>query len=219
MAARARGVPTLWMRSVGHSHTAFVVETFLDELAHAAGKDPYQYRRALLGREPRHKRVLEFLAEKAGWSTPPPPGLGRGLAVHESFGSYVGHVIEASVSKEGNLRIHRVVCAIDCGPVVNPYNIFAQLESGAVFGLTTALYGEITFAKGRVQQHNFYDYRMLRMHEMPVIETYIVPNEDKMGGVGEPGVPTVAPALANAIFQVTGKRIRRLPIQPEDLRT
>jgi isoquinoline 1-oxidoreductase beta subunit len=212
------GVPTLWWRSVGHSHTAFVVETFLNELAHAAGKDPFEYRRALLDKHPRHKRVLEMVAEKAGWGKPPPEGRGRGIALHESFGSYLAHVVEVSVSPEGKLRVHRIVCAIDCGPVVNPDTVRAQMEGGAVFGLTAALYGEITFEKGRVKQRNFHDYPMLRMNEMPEIEAHIVPSTDKMGGVGEPGVPPVAPALANAIFAITGKRLRRLPIRAEDLK-
>jgi isoquinoline 1-oxidoreductase beta subunit len=212
------GVPCLWWRSVGHSHTAFVVETFIDELAHAAGKDPFEFRRALLDKHPRHKRVLEFVAEKAGWGKAVPAGRGRGIALHESFGSYVAHVAEASVSRDGKVNVHRVVCAIDCGPIVNPDTIQAQLHSGAVFGLTAALYGEITFENGRVKQRNFHDYPMLRMHEMPEVEAHIVPSEEKMGGVGEPGVPPVAPALANAIFAVTGKRIRRLPIRAEDLR-
>jgi isoquinoline 1-oxidoreductase beta subunit len=212
------GVPTLWWRSVGHSHTAFVVETFLDELAHAAGKDPFEYRRAMLDKQPRHKRVLELVAEKAGWGKPPPEGRGRGIALHESFGSYLAHVVEVSISSEGKLRIHRVICAIDCGPVVNPDTVRAQVEGGAVFGLTAALYGEITFEKGRVKQRNFHDYPMLRMNEMPEVEVHIVPSTDKMGGVGEPGVPPIAPALANAIFGLTGKRIRRLPIRAEDLK-
>jgi isoquinoline 1-oxidoreductase beta subunit len=212
------GVPTLWWRSVGHSHSAFVVETFLDELAHAAGKDPYEYRRALLAKQPRHKRVLELAAEKAGWGKPLPEGRGRGLAVHESFGSYVAHVAEVSISPQGKLRVHRVVCAIDCGPVVNPDTVRAQLESGVVFGLTAALYGEITFEKGRVKQRNFHDYPMLRMNEMPVVEAHIVPSTDRMGGVGEPGVPSIAPAVANALFTLTGKRIRRLPITAGDLK-
>jgi len=210
------GVPTHFWRSVGHSHTAFVVESFLDELAHAAGKDPYEYRRALLVKHPRHKRVLEFAAEKAGWKKPLAPG--RGLAIHESFGSFVAQVAEVSVSKEGKLRVHRVVCAIDCGPVVNPDTVRAQMEGGIVFGLTAVLYGEITFEKGRVRQRNFHDYQMLRMNEMPEVEVHIVPSTEKMGGVGEPGVPPVAPAVANAIFTLTRKRIRRLPIRAEDLR-
>ena len=212
------GVPTLWWRSVGHSHTAFVVESFLDELAHAAGKDPLEFRRAMLVEHPRHTAVLELAAEKAGWGKPLAEGRGRGLAVHESFGSFVAQVAEVSVSREGKLKVHRVVCAIDCGPVVNPDTIKAQMEGGIVFGLTAALYGEITFEKGRVKQRNFHDYPMLRMNEMPVVEAFIVPSTEKMGGVGETGVPPVAPAVANAIFAVTGKRLRRLPIRAEDLK-
>ena len=210
-------VPTLWLRSVGHTHTAFVVETLIDELAHAAGKDPFEFRRALLDKHPRHKRVLETAAEKARWGKPLPPGQARGIALHESFGSYVAHVAEVSVSPEGKPRVHRVVCAIDCGPIVNPDTVRGQMEGGIVFGLTAALYGEITFANGRVQQRNFHDYKMLRMDEMPVVEAHIVPSTEKMGGVGEPGVPPVAPAVANALFALTGKRIRRLPFRAEDM--
>jgi isoquinoline 1-oxidoreductase subunit beta len=212
------GVPTLWWRSVGHSHTAFVVETLIDELAHAAGKDPFEFRRGLLGKHPRLKRVLEFVADKAGWDKPAKEGRGRGIAVHESFGSYVAHVAEVSVSDAGQVRVHRVVAAVDCGPVVNPDTIHAQLESGTAFGLTAALYGEISFEKGRVKQRNFHDYPLLRINEMPVVESHIVPSKEKMGGVGEPGVPTIAPAVANAIFAVTGKRLRRLPIRAADLK-
>jgi isoquinoline 1-oxidoreductase beta subunit len=213
------GVPTLWWRSVGHSHTAFACESFLDELAHAAGKDPYEYRRTLLAKHPRHLGVLELAAEKAGWGQPLPKGRGRGIAVHESFGSFVAHVIEASVSKEGKVTVHRVVGACDCGPTINPDTIKAQMEGAAVFGLTAALYGEITFKEGRVQQGNFDDYPLLRIDEMPVVETYIVPSTEKMGGMGEPGVPPIAPALCNAIFAATGKRIRSLPIRAEELQS
>jgi isoquinoline 1-oxidoreductase beta subunit len=212
------GVPTHFWRSVGHSHTAFAVESFIDELAHAAGKDPYEYRRALLARHPRLKRVLELAAGKAGWGRPLPAGRGRGLAVHESFGSIIAEVAEVSVSKEGKVRVHRVVCAIDCGPVVNPDTVRAQMEGAVVFGLSAALHGEITFRNGRVKQRNFHDYPLLRMNEMPEVETHIVPSTDTMGGVGEPGVPPVAPAVTNAIFAATGKRLRRLPIGAEDLR-
>ncbi len=212
------GVPTLWWRSVGHSHTAFAVESFFDEMAHAAGKDPLEFRLALMGKHPRPKRVLELAAEKAGWGTPPPAGRARGLAVHESFGSFVAHVAEVSVSKQGKVRVHKVVCAIDCGPVVNPDTIRAQMEGAVVFGLTAALHGEITFEGGRVKQGNFHNYPMLRIDEAPEVETHIVPSTERMGGVGEPGVPPVAPAVGNAIFAATGKWIRRLPIRSEELR-
>ena len=212
------GVPTLWWRSVGHSHTAFAIESFLDELAHAAGKDPYEYRRSLLPEKSRHRAALELAAQKAGWGTALPAGRSRGIAVHDSFGSYVAHVAEVSVSKAGEVKVHRVVCAIDCGPTVNPDTIRAQMEGAVVFGLTAALYGQITFDKGRVQQRNFHDYQMLRMNEMPVVEVHIVPSNEKMGGVGEPGVPPVAPAVCNAIFAATGKRIRRLPIRADELK-
>lgn len=212
------GVPTLWWRSVGHSHTAFAIESFIDELASAAGKDPFEFRRGLMSKHTRAKRTLELAAEKAGWGKHLPPGQAQGIAVHSSFGSYVAHIVEVSVSPEGKPRVHRVVCAIDCGPVVNPDTIRAQMEGCIVMGLTAALYGEITFEKGRVKQRNFHDYPMLRIHEMPEVEVHIVPSTDKMGGVGEPGVPPVAPALANALFALTGKRVRRLPIREQDLK-
>jgi isoquinoline 1-oxidoreductase subunit beta len=210
--------PVLWWRSVGHTHTAFVVETFMDELAHAAGKDPVEFRLGLLTKNPRYKRVLELVAEKSSWNEPVPEGLGRGIAVHESFGSFVADVVYASLSPEGKPRVHKVVCAIDCGPTVNPQQVRAQMESGIAFGLTAALYGEITLKDGRVQQSNFHDYPILRINEMPAVEVHIVESTDKMGGVGEPGVPPVAPALANALFSLTGKRLRRLPIRVEDLK-
>jgi isoquinoline 1-oxidoreductase beta subunit len=211
------GVPTLWFRSVGHSHNAFVVESFIDELAHAAGKDPFEYRRSLLGKNARLQRVLELAAEKAGWGKTV-PGRGRGIAAHDSFGSCIAQVAEVSVSKKGEVKVHRVVCAIDCGPTINPDTVKAQMEGAIVFGLTAALYGQITFEKGRVQQRNFHDYPMLRMNAMPAVEVHIVKSNEKIGGVGEPGVPPVAPAVCNAIFAATGKRIRRLPIRPEELR-
>jgi isoquinoline 1-oxidoreductase beta subunit len=206
------GVPVLWWRSVGHSHNAFVVESFLDELAASGGKDPYELRRQLLAKHPRELGVLNLAAEKAGWGKPLPKGRGRGIAMHSSFGSYVAEVVEASV-EEGNVRIHRVVCAVDCGVFVNPGIIEAEMQGGIIFGLTAALYGELTFEKGRVQQSNFNNYQMLRMAECPEIEVHIVHNQEKMGGIGEPGVPPAAPALVNAIFQATGKRIRKLPIR------
>jgi isoquinoline 1-oxidoreductase subunit beta len=213
------GIPTLWWRSVGHSHTAFAVESFIDELAHAARKDPFEYRRALLTQHPRHKRTLELAAEKARWGSSLNAGRARGIAIHESFGSIICQVAEVSVSKDGRPRIHRVVCSIDCGLTINPEGVKCQMESGIAFGLSAALYGQITFDKGRVVQRNFHDYPVLRMNEMPLVETHIVPSTEKPGGVGEPGVPPTAPALTNAIFAATGKRIRSLPINPNELRS
>lgn len=211
------GVPTLWWRSVGSSHTAFVVEGFIDELAKAAGKDPFEYRRMLMEKSPRQKKVLEYVAEKAGWKNPLPAGRGKGIAVHESFGSVVAMVAEVSITKN-TLKVHKVTVAIDCGQVVNPDTIKAQMEGCVVFGLTAALYGEISFENGRVKQRNFHDYKMVRMNEMPVVEVHIMDSKEKMGGVGEPGVPPVAPAVMNALFTLTGKRVRTLPLQPDDLK-
>jgi isoquinoline 1-oxidoreductase subunit beta len=211
------GVPVQWWRSVGHSHTGFSVEAFLDEVAHAGKKDPYELRRKLLAKEPRMLGVLNLAAEKANWGKPLPKGVARGIATHFSFETYVAQVIEASVEKNGNVRVHRVVCAVDCGRVINPDIVKAQMEGGIVFGLTAALKTEITLENGRVQQKNFHDYQMLRMFESPVIEVHIVPSDVSPTGVGEPSVPPVAPALANAIFAATGKRVRSLPIRTADL--
>ena len=205
------GVPVLWWRSVGHSHTAFVMESVVDELARAAGQDPVKYRRALLARHPRHLGVLNLAAEKSGWSKKPRKGRARGVAVHESFGSFVAQVAEVSV-KKGQIRVHRVTCAIDCGVAVNPAGVRAQMESGIAFGLSAALHGALHFKDGRVQESNFHDYRVLRINEMPVVEVHIVPSTDKMGGVGEPGTPPIAPAVANAVAALTGKRLRQLPL-------
>ena len=212
-------VPVQWWRSVGHSHTGFSVEAFLDEVAHAGGKDPYQLRRALLANQPRMLAVLDLAVEKAHWGGPLPKGHARGVATHFSFDSYVAQVAEVSVEKNGRVRVHRIVAAVDCGRTVNPDTVKAQLEGGIIFGLTAALKTEITLDKGRVQQRNFHDYPMVRMFESPQIEVYIVPSTEKPTGVGEPGVPPVAPAVANAIFAATGKRVRRLPIKAEDLRS
>jgi isoquinoline 1-oxidoreductase beta subunit len=211
-------VPVGFWRSVGHSHNAFVVETFLDEIATSGGHDPYELRRRLLGEAPHHQRVLETAARAAGWGQPLPDGLHRGIAVHESFGSWCAQVAEVSVSGDGSVQVRRVVCAIDCGTAVNPSIVEAQMESGIVFGLTAALRGEITVKNGRVEQSNFHDYPMLRIDEMPRIEVHIVPSTEPPGGVGEPATPPIAPAVANAIFAATGRRVRRLPIRPDDLR-
>jgi isoquinoline 1-oxidoreductase beta subunit len=206
------GVPVQWLRSVGHSHTAFAVECFMDELAALAQKDPYQFRRGLLQKQPRYLGVLDLAAQKAGWDKPLPKGMGRGIAVHFAFGSYSAHVAEVSVT-DGKVRVHRMVCAIDCGQYVNPGIIAAQTEGGAIFGASAALFQELTFEKGRLQQTNFHTFPVVRMNEAPEVETHIVESNEKAGGIGEPGVPCAAPAIANAVFAVTGKRIRRLPIR------
>jgi len=206
------GIPVLWWRSVGHSHTAFVMESLVDELANAAGKDPLEYRRVLLKDHPRHLAALNLAAEKAQWGTPLADGHARGVAVHESFGSFTAQIAEVSVDGD-QIRVHRMVCAVDCGTAVNPQGIAAQIESGVAFGLSAALFGKLTFKDGRVQQSNFHDYRVLRLNEMPVVEAHIVPSTGKMGGIGETSVPPVAPAVANAVFALTGQRLRELPLQ------
>jgi isoquinoline 1-oxidoreductase beta subunit len=205
-------IPVLWWRSVGHTHTAFVMETFVDALAHEAKQDPLDYRRKLLKDHPRHLAVLNLAAEKAGWGQSLPEGRFRGLAVHESFESFVAEVAEVSVA-EGRVRVHRVVCAVDCGVCANPAGVEAQLQGGVAFGLTAALYGELTLKAGRVQQSNFHDYPLLRLKEMPEVEVHIVSSSEKSGGIGEVGVPPIAPAVANAVFAATGKRLRRLPLR------
>ena len=197
---------------MGHSHTAFATECFIDELATLAGKDPYQFRRDLLQKHPRHLGVLDLAAQKSGWGKPVPQGRARGIAVHASFESYSAQVAEVSV-REGNVRVHRLVCAIDCGRYVNPGIIAAQTEGGAIFAASAALFQELTYEGGRLQQTNFHTFPLMRMNECPEIETHIVENSEKSGGIGEPGVPCTAPAIANAIFAATGKRIRKLPIR------
>jgi len=208
------GIPVLWWRSVGNTHTAFVVESFIDELAHAAKQDPLVFRRALLEKAgaKRHLAVLNEAAEKFGWDKPLAKGHARGIAVHESFGSYVAQVAEVSI-ENGKIRVHRVVAAIDCGIFVNPETIRAQIEGGIVYGLSAALHGEITFKDGRVVQSNFHDYPVVRMNEMPVVEVHIVDSGEKSGGVGEPGLPPIAPAVANALFALNGQRLRKLPLR------
>jgi isoquinoline 1-oxidoreductase beta subunit len=189
-----------------------VTECFLDEIAEATGQDPLELRRALLRDHPRHRAVLATAAEKAGWGSPLPSGRGRGIAVAESFGSFVAQVAEVSIGRDGTPRVHRVVCAVDCGQIVNPDTIEAQMQGGIVFGLSAALKGEITLERGGVRQSNFHDYPILRMDEMPAIEVHIAPGAGSPGGVGEPGVPPIAPAVVNAIYAATGTRIRTLPI-------
>ena len=211
------GVPAGFWRSVGNSQNGFIMESFIDELAHAAGKDPYQYRRQLMSKPlaARLLGVLDLVAEKAGWGKPLPAGVHRGIAAHFAYGGYCAQVAEVSVAKDGLVKVDRVVAAIDCGWVVNPDTIVAQIESGIVYGLTAALYNEITIKNGRVEQSNFNDYPMLRMSEMPKVEVHILEGQGDQGGIGEPGTPPIAPAVCNAIFAATGKRIRKLPIKPE----
>ncbi|HSB73388.1 MAG TPA: xanthine dehydrogenase family protein molybdopterin-binding subunit [Candidatus Methylomirabilis sp.] len=215
-------VPVQWWRSVGSTHTAFSTETFLDELAGAAGKDPVDFRRSLLGKHPRHRAVLDLAAAKAGWGAPLAKGggderRGRGVAVHESFNTFVAQVAEVSVSPDGRFRVDRVVCAVDCGIAVNPDVIRAQMEGGIGFGLAAVLHSAITLKGGIVEQTNFDAYVPLRIDEMPAIEVHMVESQEKPTGVGEPGTPVIAPAVANALFAATGKRARRLPITPDML--
>ena len=215
------GVPVLWWRSVGHTHTAHVVETMIDELAHAAGKDPVEYRLALLKDKPRHLAALKLAAEKAGWTpgSKPEKGKGRGVAVHESFNTIVAEVVDVTITKDGGVKVDRVVAGVECGTVINPDVVRAQVEGGVGFGLGAALRNAITLEDGVVQQANFDTYEPLRMSDMPKVEVYTVPSDAKPTGIGEPGVPPLAPALANAIFSATGKRVRDLPLGDQKFTT
>ncbi len=211
------GVPVLWWRSVGSTHTAYSTETFIDELATMAGKDPVAFRRDLLGKHPRFLAALDLVAQKSAWDKPLAAGpagskRGRGVAVHESFGTVVAQVAEVTVDKDGKLKVDRVVCAVECGLAVNPDVVRAQMEGGIGFGLSAALYGRITLKDGVVEQSNFHDYPLLRIGEMPAVEVHIVPSTSKPSGVGEPAVPVIAPAVANALAAATGKRLRTLPL-------
>lgn len=210
------GVPTAFWRGVGPTHNIFVVESFIDELAHAARTDPVAFRRALLQKSPRTLAVLNLAARKAGWGRRLKPmagrKVGRGVSTQFAFGSYMAQVAEVSVGADGDVRVHRVVCAVDCGQNINPDGIVAQMEGGIVFGASAALWDQITLQDGRVQQTNFGDYRVMRMNEAPVVEVYIVDSHDEPGGIGEPGTAGIAPAIANAVFAATGKRVRKLPI-------
>jgi isoquinoline 1-oxidoreductase beta subunit len=205
---------TGFWRGVGVTHNCFVIESFIDELAAAAKADPVAYRRALLSKSPRATAVLDVAAKAAGWGRPLPEGRGRGVSLlYSNWDSYLAEVAEVSVSKAGEIRVHRIVCAVDCGIVVNPDTVKAQIEGGIVFGITGALWGEVTLKNGRVEQSNFHDVRALRINETPAIEVHLVRNGEKPGGIGEPGTAVTAPALANAVFAATGKRIRKLPLE------
>jgi isoquinoline 1-oxidoreductase beta subunit len=212
------GVPTGAWRSVGASQNAFVIESFVDELAHAAGADPLRFRLGLLKRASRHRGVLELAAEKAGWGKPLADDRYRGVAVYFSFGSWVAEIAEISVDESGAVRAHRVVCAVDCGIAVNPDTVAAQIEGAVAFGLTATLKSAVTVEAGGVLESGFRDYPLLTFSEMPEVEVYIVKSVEAPGGIGEPGVPPIAPAVANAVFAATGRRIRRLPIRAGDLR-
>jgi len=212
------GIPTAFWRSVGPSHNVFVVESFVDELAAAAKQDSVKYRRALLDKTPRAKAVLDLAAEKAGWGQPLPKGVGRGVSLQFVFGTYMAQVAEVEVSKDGEVRVRRVVCAVDCGIVVNPDTVRAQIEGAIIFGITAALFGEITLKDGRVEQTNFDTYQILRMNEAPAIEVHIVQSVEPPGGMGEPGTSAIVPAVTNAIFAAIGKRLRKLPIDTAALK-
>jgi isoquinoline 1-oxidoreductase subunit beta len=212
------GIPTAFWRSVGPSHNVFVTESFMDELAAAAKQDPVAYRLALLDKTPRAKAVLALAAEKAGWGRPLPQRVGRGVSVQFAFANYMAQVAEVEVSKDGTVRVRRVVCAVDCGTPVNPDTIRAQVQGAVIFGITAALHGEITLKNGRVEQTNFDTYQMLRMDEAPAIEVYIVQSSEPPGGMGEPGTSCILPAVTNAIFAATGKRLRKLPVDTAALK-
>ena len=212
------GIPTAFWRSVGPSHNVFVVETFMDELAAAAKKDPVDYRLALLDKSPRAKAVLQLAAQKAGWGQPLPKGSGRGVSLQFVFGSYMAQVAQVQVSKDGEVRVQRVVCAVDCGKPVNPNTIEAQVQSAVIYGISAALFGEITLKGGRVEQTNFDTYRALRISEAPAIEVHIVQSTEPPGGLGEPGTSAIVPAVMNAVFAATGKRLRKPPVDSAQLR-
>jgi len=212
------GIPTAFWRSVGPSHNVFVTESFMDELAAAAKQDAVTYRRALLDKSPRARAVLDLAAEKAGWGQPLPERVGRGVALQFVFGSYMAHVAEVEVAKDGTVRVRRVVCAVDCGTVVNPDTVRAQIQSAIVFGVTAALYGKITLKDGRVEQSNFDTYQMLRINQAPAVEVHIVENIEPPGGMGEAGTSVIVPAVANAIFAATGKRLRKMPVDTAALK-
>jgi isoquinoline 1-oxidoreductase subunit beta len=213
------GLVTGWWRGVGPTHNCFMVENFVDEMALAADRDPVEFRRAMLGHSPRARAVLDLAAVQGGWGTTLPKGQGRGIAVLNAFGSYLAQVAEVTVTTNGQVRVNRVVSVVDCGRVVNPDTVRAEIEGGIIFGVTAALYGNITVEKGRVVQANFDSYKPLRIDESPAIEVHLVSSADAPGGIGEPGTAAIAPAVTNAIFAATGKRLRKLPVDPDMLKS
>jgi isoquinoline 1-oxidoreductase beta subunit len=206
-------VPVLWWRSVGNTHTAFAMESIVDELAHAAGRDPLDFRAALLADKPRHLRALKTAAEKAGWGKAPPAGRARGLAVHESFGSIIAQCAEVSVEEDKRIRVHKVTCAVDCGTAINPLGIEAQVQGAIAFGLSAVLQSEVTLKNGRVEQSNFHDYRVLRLPDMPEVQVEVLESGAKMGGIGEPATAPISAAVANAVYALTKQRLRSLPLR------
>ena len=211
-------VSVLWWRSVGHTHTAYSTEIVMDMLAEAAGQDPVAYRLSLLDKHPRHAGVLKLAAEKAGWGKTLPKGWGRGVAVHESFRSFVAQIVDVSRNDAGEIKVERIVCAVDCGLAINPDVIKAQMEGGIGYGLGAVMRNQITLTDGLVDQENFPDYEPLRIYDMPKIEVHIVPSAEDPTGVGEPGTPPIGPALANAIYAATGKRIFSLPMSENGIK-
>jgi isoquinoline 1-oxidoreductase beta subunit len=210
--AEPPGVPTGFWRGVGPNNNVFAIESFMDELARKAGKDPVAFRRDMLGKTPRLRAAIDLVAEKSGWGTPLPARVGRGICAQPSFGSYIATVVEAEVDEQGEVYLRRITCAVDTGIAINPDTIAAQLQGGIIFGLTAALYGEITIDKGRVQQSNFNDYRMLRIDQVPNVDIHVIKSGEPPGGIGEAGTTSGPPALRNAIYAATGVALRRLPI-------
>jgi CO/xanthine dehydrogenase Mo-binding subunit len=211
-------IPTAFWRGVGPTHNVFVVESFIDELAAAAKQDPVAYRLGLLEANPRAKAVLQLAANKAGWGQSLPPRQGRGVSFQNAFGTYMAQIADVEVDASGEVRVKRVVCALDCGVVINPDTVIAQVQSAILFGVAGALFGEITFKDGRVEQSNFHDYRPLRMNEVPEIQVHIVASKEAPGGMGEPGTSALAPAVTNAVFAACGKRLRKLPVDVATLK-
>jgi CO/xanthine dehydrogenase Mo-binding subunit len=211
-------VPTAFWRGVGPTHNIFVVESFIDECAAAAKQDPVAYRSALLEKNPRAKAVLQLAADKAGWGRPMSAGQGRGASLQFAFGTYMAQIAEVEVAKDGNVTVKRVVCAVDAGVIVNPNTVQAQIQSAVIFGISGALYGQATLRNGRIEQSNFHDVRVLRINEAPLIETYILQSTEAPGGMGEAGTSALAPAVTNAIYAATGRRVRKLPVDPNQLK-